>query len=61
MPWMAAMLTTAAAFVGVRDRDTFLADRGVRGVVTACIAISFLLAAYAAVLGTFVNKVAPLQ
>jgi hypothetical protein len=61
VPWTAAMLATAAAFVGVRNRSTFLSDRGVRGVVTACVAISFLLAAYAAVLGTFVNKVAPLQ
>src|SRR5690606_5318413 len=32
VPWIAAMLATAAAFVGARDRSTFLTDRGVRRV-----------------------------
>jgi hypothetical protein len=61
VPWMAAMLATAVAFVGVRERRTFLSDRQLRGVVTACVAIAFALTAYMALLGTFVNKAAPLQ
>ena len=61
VPWFAAMLATAAAFVSVRDRATYLTDRQLRGMVTVALSICFLLAAYTAVLGTFVNKVAPLQ
>jgi hypothetical protein len=61
VPWTAAMLATAAAFVSVRDRATFLSDRQLRRTVTVCLSLCFLLAAYAALLGTFVNKVAPLQ
>jgi hypothetical protein len=61
VPWMAAMLATAVAFVGARDRRRFLSDRQLRGVVTVCVAIAFALTAYMALLGTFVNKAAPLQ
>ena len=61
VPWMAAMLATGVAFVSVRERATFLSDRALRRMVTVGLSVCFVLAAYAALLGTFVNKVAPLQ
>ena len=61
MPWIAAMLTTAAAFAGVRHRATLLADASLRQMVTVLIAISFALASFIGLLGIFVNKAAPLQ
>lgn len=61
VPWSAAMLSTAVAFVQVRTRGRWLADPGTRGLGTLLLWICFGLAAVAALLGTFVNKVAPLQ
>lgn len=61
MPWIAAMLTTAAAFVGVRHRATVLSDASLRRMLTALVAVSFALAAFMGLLGIFVNKAAPLQ
>lgn len=61
MPWIAAMLTTAGAFIGHRYRTTILADRQLRTMLFALCAISFALVSLAAILGIFVNKVAPLQ
>lgn len=60
VPWIVAMLATAAAFVGMRHRSTLLIERQARSVVTTLTAICFALAAYVALLGVFVNKVAPL-
>ncbi len=60
VPWIAAMLATAVAFVGIRHRSTLLGDPLVRGVLTTLTAICFVLAAYVALLGVFVNKAAPL-
>lgn len=59
MPWIAAMLATAAAFVISRRSGT--ADPRLRRMTAALLALSFLLVSAAGVLGTFVNKVAPLQ
>jgi hypothetical protein len=59
MPWIAAMLATAAAFIGVRYRSAL--DASARGLVLALLAVSFVLASFAGVMGTFVNKVAPLE
>ena len=61
VPWIAAMLATAAAFVGMRYRSKLLADPQLRGMVTALTAICFALVASVALLGVFVNKVAPLE
>lgn len=60
MPWIAAMLATAAAFVVRRHRKTVLADSALRAAVTALLAIAFGVVAVVALLGVFVNKIAPL-
>jgi hypothetical protein len=61
VPFIAAMLSTAAAFVGFRHRARLLVDPRMRGIVMTLSAVSFVLVAYVAVLGVFVNKVAPLE
>lgn len=60
VPWIAAMIATAAAFVARRHRTTLLADRALRRITGALLAIVFVLVSGAALLGVFVNKVAPL-
>jgi hypothetical protein len=60
VPWIAAMLATAAAFVAGRHRATLLADSALRRITEALLAIAFVLVALVALLGVFVNKVAPL-
>jgi hypothetical protein len=60
MPWIAAMLATAVAFVGVRYQGQLLADRTLRRAAMALLAVSLALVAVAALLGTLINKVAPL-
>lgn len=60
-PWIAAMLSTAVAFIGVRHRSRLWNDPPLRRVTAAFVAITFVLVAYASLLGIFVNKVAPLQ
>jgi len=61
MPWIAAMLTTAVAFITVRYRATLLSDAALRRVASSLTAIAFAIVAFVALLGVFVNKVAPLQ
>jgi len=61
VPWIAAMLATAVAFVGVRYRSTLLRDAQLRSMTTALVAICFLLVSFVALLGVFINKVAPLE
>lgn len=61
VPWIAAMLATAAAFVGVRNRPRLLSTGRVRRIVAGLTAAGFTLVAYASLLGVFVNKVAPLD
>lgn len=61
LPWAAAMLTTAAAFIARRYRATMLANAQLRRIVSASLTISFLIVGWIALLGVFVNKVAPLQ
>jgi hypothetical protein len=61
MPWIAAMLTTAVAFVSVRDPSRLLGDSSARNMGIVLLAISFALATFVALMGVFVNKVAPLQ
>ena len=55
--WMA----TAVAFVGVRYRSLLLSDRGINRMATIAVTICLVLASCAALLGVFVNKVAPLE
>ncbi len=60
-PWIAAMLSTAVAFISVRHRSSLSTDPSLRKMTAALVAITFVLVAYASLLGIFVNKVAPLQ
>lgn len=60
MPWIAAMLATAAAVVARRHRTTLLSDAALRRVTGSLLAVAFVLVAFIALLGVFVNKVAPL-
>lgn len=61
MPWIAAMLATAAAFIGVRHRSQLLSNATLNRMATTLLAISFGLVAFVALLGVFINKVAPLE
>jgi len=61
VPWIAAMLATAAAFVAVRNRPRLLSAGRARRIVTGLTVAGFLLVAYTSLLGVFVNKVAPLD
>lgn len=61
MPWIAAMLTTAAAFVSTRHRSTVLSDVSLRPMMITLVSIAFALASFIGLLGIFVNKAAPLQ
>lgn len=61
VPWIAAMLATAVAFVGVRYRSNLLVDARLRRLTMTVLAICFVLVAGAALLGTLVNKFAPLE
>jgi heme A synthase len=61
VPWIAAMLATAVAFVALRYRSTLLRDAGLRRMATALVAICLALVGVVSMLGVFVNKVAPLE
>jgi hypothetical protein len=61
MPWIAAMLATAVAFVAVQYRSKLLTDTSLRNMATTLVAICFALVAFVSLMGVFVNKVAPLQ
>jgi hypothetical protein len=61
VPWIAAMLATAVAFVAVRYRSQFLSDSRIRRVALTLLAICFVLVASVSLLGVFINKVAPLE
>lgn len=60
MPWIAAMLATAAAFVAARHRATIAGDAALRRMTGSLLMIALVLVSFVAVLGVFVNKVAPL-
>jgi len=61
VPWIAAMLATAVAFVGVRYRSRLLTDPQLCRMATTVLAICFVLVSFVALLGVFINKVAPLE
>lgn len=61
VPWIAAMLATAVAFVATRYRSRLLIDTRLNGMATTLLAICFLLASVVGILGIFINKVAPLD
>lgn len=61
VPWIVAMLGTAAAFIAVRFRSRVLTERPLRTMVLVLVTTCFALVAAVAVLGVFINKVAPLE
>lgn len=61
VPWIAAMLSTAVAFIGVRYRSHLLSDAKLNNMATTMVAICFGLVSFVAILGVFINKVAPLE
>jgi hypothetical protein len=61
MPWIAAILATAVAFVTVRAPRLMWTDRLIRRMTVTLLGICLALTAVAALLGTFINKVAPLE
>jgi hypothetical protein len=61
VPWIAAMLVTAAAFVVWRDPIRALRDRPMYRATVTLLTVGFILASWAGLLGVFVNKLAPLE
>lgn len=61
MPWIAAMLTTAVAFVVARYPRTALTNPVIRRMAFTLLAVSFAVVTFVSLLGVFVNKVAPLD
>jgi hypothetical protein len=61
VPWIAVMLATAVAFVAMRYRAKLLSDARMNRMATALLAICFVLVSAVALLGVFINKVAPLD
>jgi hypothetical protein len=61
VPWIAAMLVSAVAFVAVRYRSAALNDTQLRRTTAVLLSIAFGLVAFVALMGILVNKVAPLQ
>jgi hypothetical protein len=61
VPWIAAMLVTAVAFVATRHRGRFLKDATVQRAALLALSFAFALSSAMALLGVFINKVAPVQ
>jgi hypothetical protein len=61
LPWIAAMLATAVAFVAWRHRAKLFEDPHLRRMGTILLVICFVGVAYLSLLGVFLNKVAPLE
>ena len=60
MPWIAAMLTTAAAFIARSYSTTLAGNASLRRVAGSMLGASVIIVASVALLGVFINKVAPL-
>ena len=61
LPFIAAILASAVAFVAWRYRRGLLANPQLRRIATAFLALCFAIVAWVSLLGVFVNKVAPLE
>jgi hypothetical protein len=61
LPFIAAMLATAVAFVAWRYRERFLDERWLRALGVTFLATCFVIVAYVSLLGVFINKVAPVE
>lgn len=61
VPWIAAILATAVAFLALRYRSKLLTDAQLNRMASVLLAICFALTAGVALLGIFINKLAPLE
>jgi heme A synthase len=61
MPWIAAMLATALAFITVRYRSRLLTERSLNTMASILAGVSLVLVGFVSLLGVFINKVAPLE
>lgn len=61
VPWIAAMLVSAVAFVAVRYRERLLSDRILRRAGMVFLSVALALASATGLLGVLVNKFAPLE
>jgi hypothetical protein len=61
MPWIASMLATAVAFVAFHYGSRLLSDVRLRRMAATLLGICFALVSFVTLMGTFVNKVAPLE
>jgi hypothetical protein len=61
VPWIAAMLASAVAFVSMRYKAAVFASRDLRSLVNTSLWVCFVLVSFVGVLGVFINKVAPLD
>lgn len=61
VPWIASMLSTAVAFISIRYRSMMISDDKLNTLATWFLGICLILVSYAAILGVFINKVAPLE
>lgn len=61
VPWIASILATAVAFISIRYRSLMISDAKLNKLATWLLGICLVLVSYAALLGVFVNKVAPLE
>jgi hypothetical protein len=61
LPFIAAMLATAVAFVAWRYRWRFIHDRWLRRLGAGFLGVCLAIVAYVSLLGVFINKVAPLE
>lgn len=61
MPWIAAMLATAVAFVAGRYRAQMVSDGRLRRIAVGLLTLTLVLVAGVSFLGILINKVAPLE
>lgn len=61
MPWIAAMLATAVAFVAGRYRAQMVSDGRLRRIAVSLLTLTLVLVAGVSFLGILINKVAPLE
>lgn len=60
LPWVAAMLMTAVAYISLSHRTFLQQDTGLRGTMLVLLATAFSAVALVALLGVMINKAAPL-
>jgi hypothetical protein len=61
VPWIAAMITTAVAYIATRARERLWKDVELHAAVMVLVGLCFALVSFVSLLGVFVNKVAPVQ